>query len=209
MGFGGGGAGGPIGAHVHDNNAGQGGALTTATLLGAASLDSQLIIDHIASHVAVSAESNHAFVLSIDFDVFSEVWVLFRGAQTAAFELRCQINNIGGTNNQSYGVRHDLPTTTTAVNPAASATQLSFTDTTGGGATFDLAGKARFWLTSDDLSVRQLYGQSHFALAGGHSWDLTNTIGGNIDSITEIDIQTSTSTWQIGTRIDVYGVKFA
>jgi len=42
MGMGGGGAGGAIGAHVHDNNAGQGGNLTTATLLESVTLESRL-----------------------------------------------------------------------------------------------------------------------------------------------------------------------
>jgi len=44
MGMGGGGSGGAIGAHVHDNNAGQGGNLTVATLLnvgGAVTLESR------------------------------------------------------------------------------------------------------------------------------------------------------------------------
>jgi len=42
MGMGGGGSGGAIGAHVHDNNAGQGGKLTTATLLESVTLESRL-----------------------------------------------------------------------------------------------------------------------------------------------------------------------
>jgi len=45
MGMGGGGAGGAIGAHVHDNNAGQGGALSDLTLLNAVTLTDKIETD--------------------------------------------------------------------------------------------------------------------------------------------------------------------
>lgn len=209
MPFGGGGGFGPISAHVHTNDAGQGGALDDTTLLNTPSLVSQLRTELIATHEASGAESSHQFTDTINFDIFSEVWVIFRGAQTAAFILELQINNVGSSANQSYGSRLDLaPLLNTTINPSLNANFLSMNDATGGGANFDLYGKLILKVGDESLTNRAVHGVSNFSIAGGHSWKLHHQIGTNIDEITELDFRTSTSTWTAGTRISVYGVRF-
>jgi len=203
MGFGGGGGTGLTGAHVHSAAAGQGGALSNATLLNAPTLISQIKWDLIETYEAAVAESSHVFSFAaIDFDADSFLVITIDGVATATFILQMRFNTIATANYDTHG-SSIIGVVQTFIN---SVNQTSF----------------ELMSSADVIANRLINGMSKIFLEKGstglnwpscindygsspaiHSQGLLTT---DTASLTDIEILTSTSTWKIGTRITLYRV---
>jgi len=208
MGMGGGGAGGAITAHVHDNNAGQGGPLSDLSLL-----NTDLIIDlHkyelLHNYEASVAEATHTFTpaSALDFDTYSEIRVIFDGITTASLALELIVNGERGINDYiGTGKRFAITPTETLISENAPQWTLA-TTTMLSGVNNAFFGEITLGANStggaNDLLINSRFNTVGISeeKTGGNQTD-------TIDEITSILIETSTSTWVIGTKMTVYGIK--
>ncbi len=155
----------------------------------------------IATYVATGAEATKTLSFSaLDFDSDSEILVVVDGGATASLQLELQINGLTGSvyyHDGSYisGSTETLvQANTTAFWPLASTTLIP-------AANSNFFGTIKIGLNKAGNLDRPMY-SSQF------QGDGTQVMGGQhaatISSINSITIKTSTSTWQIGTRITVY-----
>jgi len=211
MGMGGGGSGsGVITAHVHDNNSGQGGPLSDLSLL-----NTDLLIDVIDryelldNYEATSAESSHTFTPSsaLEFDTYSQIIVVIDGLTTASLALELIVNGQRGANNYlSVGKRFVwTPTETLIVENSTQYTLATTTCLPSAGSSFNVVVS----MTCNDTTT----GTNRIHIDTNANCGAINEIKGGINQsvvyteITEIIVETSTSTWRIGTRMSVYGIK--
>jgi len=207
MGMGGGGSGGAITAHVHSASAGQGGSLTDASLMNSALITENFNrLVAIAEHIATTTEAGHTFDFSADpLDMVSEfkaVLILISGRTTASFELQLKVNGTTTT----YTI-DGTQTDTTVVSGIARNSQahwaiLETALLDSGGRRFMGHVMIQLEDAGDDLCmVGQMgaLGEGLYNFAGVQLTDTTE--------INEIILETSTSTWDAGTRITVYGIK--
>jgi len=206
MGFGGGGSS-QITAHVHTNSAGQGGALTDATLLQTDTLLSQLAWGIIETYEATVAENSHLFSFpAIDFDDFSELILVMDIVASASMSLSCRINADATANYDTHGKRIF----------AGADTFVNQTNATSG-----------LLCTSNVLGANQNFGNivAHIGLPKGStassnhpSWTVyTSGDFGELEmlacvltvdksDISSIELRGS-SNWKIGSRATLYRVK--
>jgi len=203
MGMNGGGTS-PVTAHVHTNASGQGGALNTTTLIGAVTLDSRLIWDLIETYEASIAEGSKTFTFTeITFDDDSELVLVMDGAVTASLALEIAVNGDTTTNYFTDGRRISAGTETIIDINSAEFWTVASTSILGI-ANQNFFGNIRF-MRSKALTLDRPNMISEFIGAGQEqvSCQLTSVETG----ISSIEVNTSTSTWGIGTRFSLYRVR--
>jgi len=207
MGFNGGGGSGQITAHVHDNNAGQGGALSDLTLANATLLTGTFrrmqVLD---AYVASIAESSHEFDFSADplnlETQFSKIVVVFGGQTTALCDLQHRVNQLA-----TLYFDEDVIYDSGVVSGTARTSQAQGTILTSVvmDSARDFLGTLQYiWSAlADDfqyISNAGGTGEGGSQVSGIHSG------GAGGESITHIRLNVSAGNWGIGTHITVYGV---
>jgi len=204
--MGGGGGSGQITAHVHDNNAGQGGSLTDASLMNSALITENFNrLESIAQHTALGTEAIHTFDFSADpLDLvgkYSAIVIIISGETTASLQLELKIN--GTTTLYSInGTQSDSGTISGIARQSQAQWAILETALLDTGRRF--MGHVMIKLTdpTDDLCINGqmlAIGEGLYNFGGAQTTDTTE--------INEIIIETSTSTWLAGTRFNVYGIR--
>jgi len=203
MGMGGGtGSSGTL-AHVHDNNVGQGGALSALTLVGSELLNDITPYRVLADHIATGAESSFTFTPStpLDFDDISKILVVIDGDSTGTGNLQFTVNGIvtvymitGFT--IASGVYSDL----TSLNQASIVLD---------GLVANQEFKANFTIHKGQGGDDNEFGgeANVFLNANARTWISMNwSQGASLTTLSEIEVSMSASTWKTGTRITIYGL---
>jgi len=209
MGMGGGGAGGAITAHVHDNNAGQGGALSSLSLLNTDLLIDLHKYELLDDYEASVAEGSHTFTpaSALEFDTYSKIIVVIDGLTTASFALQLIINGNRASNTYlTVGKRFVFTPSETLI--SENSVQMTLcTATLLGLAAESFSAYCSLVATDTTTGTNRLFFES-IGHGGADSEIKTGIDQVNaVTEITEIIIETSTSTWRIGTRMSVYGIK--
>ncbi len=149
----------------------------------------------LSKHKAVVAESTFTFNLADITDTkYSEVLVVVRGGQTAALSLLMKVNGLSATY-FGKGITSD-GTTVSAVNISGAS---SWTMLVGTGANI-ISGHATL-----KHSNGQIMGESIFGEGTGTERTLSIYQSGSGFPLSSIVISTSTSTWVVGTEIEIWG----
>lgn len=158
----------------------------------------------LAAHRAEVAESTKTFNLAdINSDKYSEITVkINQGEATASLELRAVINGLG-TNYIQKG-HSSIGGTVNGINITTGATlRLASTSIITGATTFN----GEFTVKKDGLGVWR-GGKTEFV---GHAVGIEETgwshAAATATKLSAITISTSTSTWKVGTTIEIFGVK--
>jgi len=201
MGMGGGsGASGTI-AHVHDNASGQGGPLSSLTLVGTDLLNEITPYRVIDDHIATTTESSFVFAPStpIDFDTVSEVRIYFDGDTTANLDLLFRINDLSGANYMWSGF--DCSTGTYTGVTAFSQTSAEIENA------LDADFKGFLTIQKSNASSDNEFGGMSYLMRNANArffreenWSHTSSL----TTLSQVEIFTSTSTWEADTRFTVY-----
>lgn len=161
------------------------------------------------NHIAAIAENTYTFTPAVPLTMaqYSVFIVEIVGRTTLALALQAQINGTA-VQNYSYGLRKTQTPLVTAISTAINAANLSLL-TAGiliAGAEF--SGQLRIIIPENGSNI---IGSSEFQesinIFGCES--LQHVVNVASTTLVSININTSASTWQAGTRITIYGVKRA
>lgn len=162
----------------------------------------------LAKHEAEKAESTFTFDLADVYNKkYSDFIVSMQGAATGALAIQMTINGLGGTayfmdgRRIAAGVEAFIDTGGVAVITLATATMISSNNGFQIHARFKTTDEAKL---VDDRILG--YCEANSSVPSGEVIAiLVNSTGQ--DPITQIVISTSISTWAVGTKIEIYGVK--
>ncbi len=151
-------------------------------------------------HEATGTEASYTFTPdpAILNDKYSKILIIFDGKTTASLALELKIN---GSATGHYWTMTENNQGTLTGSTASNASEFPLADTSVITAATHLMGEISLYLS--DIATAVVSIDSTIG-AGRHY----NKMTGNIvtSTITEIKIQTSTSTWVAGTKIIIYGV---
>jgi len=203
MGFSGGGTS-AVTAHVHTNEAGQGGALSDATLLNTPTLTSQINLERLDTHLAAGNENTYTFTPATALDLladYSEIMVVISGSADGALDLEMVLNaDVTGYFQETFSQIGAVLAGVTG-GSIAHVVILSSSVITGTRRFY-----ARIHITIEDSTDRfQIIAQG-----GAHNVGQEQVVAEQNTAATELtslNFQTSANNWIAGTRIDTYGVR--
>jgi len=162
------------------------------------------VLSVIETYEASIAEGSHTFTFAgIDFDDDSELLLVYDLSATAAFSLLMRINGITALSYFVDGRRITGGAETLIDLNSLGSGQLQ-SSTIINGANSGATGRVKIGLIKAGTNDKPTWSAegSGSALAGGEVY--SGLLFVNMASITSIRIFTSTSTWQIGTRMTLY-----
>jgi len=171
----------------------------------------------IEAFTAGGAGASKVFNLPTAYDAGSEIteWLLvIDGSVTAALELRMRINGSGAAQYRSWGSRQiattgavtDLTTGIVAYNLLVDATALD-------AANLFFMGEVKLQVQNTGAPTGNYASMRSYFFTQGSASQFSQVMTGISDAlavqetITSIEILTSTSTWRAGTRFWLYGIK--
>ena len=149
-------------------------------------------------HIATTTESSHTFTTSIDLKKY-KIYLLMTGGLTAALSLQAKWN---ARTDYDYNTIDVDNGTVSGLQQNAGGTWEIFNSTLASADTF---------IAELHLSISEAAGDTHGKAYsfGGLEWHgFQHTVGGSVtdetdQTITSIEVKTSTSTWKAGTKFNL------
>ena len=182
-----------------------------ATIPAWADVSTPLVV--LDNHIASGAEASYTYTpgTALSFTTYSKIIVEIDMSATASFILQAVLNGVGGTVNYSWGERMAVAPSVTAITPASGAAELVLgTATLIAAADNSFGGRFQIYSVLAAGGVGIIAGDSFLTeQVNANAEILAHKTDIDIDEISSIKLQTSTSTWKANSRITIYGVKRA
>lgn len=215
MGFSGGGTGAfSLPDHTHTNTLLDGGELEKAvSLIDGDTLQTWLANNQtlvlLDNHVASGAESSHTFTPStaLSFDDYSEFIILIDGMSTGAFQLQTELNAV-----TTYYYYYGRSFTGTAIAYEQGSAVANFKNGFGTCLGVDKQFMCKMSIMASQIATERISCSSKLLnVSDNITYDIDSWLQmvTPVDEINKIVVSASASSWKIGTRITMYGVKRA